>query len=124
MPKLKTDDARELARHLHAVAVAIGEYRFSSWDKLSRTTRAELESMEWTLLNDSSDMTTRAIVLQVEDMSDALEGIRKAAKKLSKAAASIQGAKSAIKVGANAIALAAAIVTGNAGAIAESISSI
>jgi len=124
MPKLKADDARDLARHFHAVAVAIGEHRFSNWDNLSRTARAELESMEWTLLNDSSDMTTRAIVLQVEDMSDALDGIRKATKKLSKAAAGIQSARSAIRIGSNAIALAAAIVTGNAGAIADAIAKL
>ncbi|HVF39751.1 MAG TPA: hypothetical protein VM939_07615 [Gemmatimonadaceae bacterium] len=123
MPRLTASDARDISRSFHDLAVSIGRYRFDNWSKLSPSERTDLESREWTLLNDSSDMTSRAIILQVDDMKSALEGIKAATKRLNKTAKSFRDFRSAISVASKAISLGAAIMTGNPIAIAEAIAS-
>ena len=121
MSRLNASDARELSRSFNDLAVTIGNYRFDNWSTLSPRQRADLESREWTLLNDSSDMTSRAIILQVADMKSALDGLRAATKRLARTAKALRDFKSAIMVASNAITLGAAIMTGNPVAIAKAI---
>ncbi len=61
MGKLTADQARDLASAFHDMSVAVGNFRFGNWDDLKKSDRALLESVQWTLLNYSSDFTAAAI---------------------------------------------------------------
>jgi hypothetical protein len=121
MPKLASADAREIARDYHEIAVSLGAQRFAMWERLSRSRRAELERLEWTLLAYSSDMTTRAIDLAVDDLEVVLGGIRAAVKSLKSAVSHADDVRDAIGAAARAVVLGAAIVTGNPAALAAAV---
>jgi hypothetical protein len=121
MPRLAAADARAIARDYHDIAVSLGAQRFANWERLSKARRVELERLEWTLLTYSSDMTTRAIDLQVEDLEESLASLKRAVKALKRAVKHADDARAAIAAAARAVTLGAAIVTGNAVALAAAV---
>lgn len=121
MPRLAAADARAIARDYHDIAVSLGAQRFGGWERLSSARRVELERLEWTLLTYSSDMTTRAIDLQVEDLEESLASLKRAVKALKRAVKHADDARAAIAAAARAVTLGAAIVTGNAVALAAAV---
>lgn len=121
MAKISAEDARELARSYYDLAVQLGNYRFDNWDSLSGPQRNQLESLEWTLLTQSSDITTRAISLATSDMKSSLKEISRATRNLTRASRRISDVKKTIKLATKAIDLGAAIFTGNAEAIAKAV---
>lgn len=121
MAKISTEDARDLARLYYDLAVSLGEFRFNNWDEMSQSQRTELESLEWTLLTQSSDMTTRAISLATTDMKSSLKEISRATKGLTRAVRRVSDVKKAIMFASKALALGSAVFTGNADAIAKAI---
>ncbi|HEY9449105.1 MAG TPA: hypothetical protein VIQ60_05100 [Gemmatimonadaceae bacterium] len=121
MPKLASADARAIARQYYELAVSLGAYRFTNWERLSRARRADLESLEWTLLTYSSDMTTRAIDLAVDDLDEALGSIKGAVKALQRAVKHAGDVRAAIDAAARAVSLGAAIATGNPVALAAAL---
>ncbi len=123
MPTLAAADARAIARDYHDIALSLGAYRFANWERLSPARRAELERLQWTLLTFSSDMSTRAIALQVDDLDESLTALKRAVKSLKRAVKHAADARSAISAAARAVTLGAAIVTGNAVALAATIGS-
>jgi hypothetical protein len=122
MPELSADDARKLARSYYDLAGKLGKFRFDNWTKMSSAQRAELESLEWTLLTQSSDMTTRAISLTPGNLQQALEDISRAAKKMTRAVERVADAKRVIRIANKALRLGAALFTGNAQAITAAVS--
>lgn len=121
MPTLAADDARAIARDYHDIALSLGAYRFANWERLSPARRSELERLQWTLLTFSSDMSTRAIVLEVDDLDAALAALKRAVKTLKRAAKHAADVRSAISAATRAVSLGAAIVTGNAAALAAAV---
>lgn len=121
MPKLAAADARAIARDYHDIALSLGAYRFANWEKLSPARRAELERLQWTLLTFSSDMTTRAITLEVDDLDASRASLERAVKSLKRAVKHASDVRSAISAAARAVTLGAAIVTGNAVALAAAV---
>ena len=121
MPRLAAADARAIARDYHDIALSIGAHRFANWERLSPARRAELERLQWTLLTFSSDMTTRAIDLQVDDLDASLAGLKKAVNTLKRAVKHASDARAAISAAARAVTIGAAIVTGNAVALAAAV---
>src|SRR5678809_84494 len=103
MAKISTEDARDLARLYYDLAVSLGEFRFNHWDEMNQSQRTELESLEWTLLTQSSDMTTRAISIATEDMQPALKEVSGATRNLTRAVRRISDVKKAINIASKAI---------------------
>jgi hypothetical protein len=123
MAKITTDDARELARLYYELGVSLGKFRFDNWDSMTQPQRAELESLEWSILTQSSDMTTQAITLATVDMKSSLKEISRATKGLTRATRRITDVKKAIVFASRALELGAAIFTGNIESIAKAITS-
>jgi hypothetical protein len=121
MPKLAAADARAIARDYHDIALSIGAYRFANWERLTAARRTELERLQWTLLALSSEMSTRAITLAVDDLDTTLDELRRAVKSLKNAVKRAANARSLIGAAARAVTLGAAIVAGNAVAIAAAV---
>lgn len=117
MPTINADDARKLARSFYDLAGKLGKFRFDNWTQLSNAERTELESLEWTLLTQSSDLTTRAISLATDDLQDSLQDISRATTKMMRAVQRVADVKKVIRIGNKALRLGAAVFTGNAQAI-------
>ncbi|HEY3258373.1 MAG TPA: hypothetical protein VGJ64_05915 [Gemmatimonadaceae bacterium] len=122
MPELNADDARKLARLFYDLAGKLGKFRFDNWTQLTDAERSELESLEWTLLTQSSDLTTRAISLATGDLQQSLQDISRAAKKMTRQVDRVADAKRVIRIGNKALRLGAALFTGNAQAITSALS--
>ena len=121
-PVLSAEDARSLARLYYDLAGSLGKYRFDNWDRLSARERGDIESLEWTLLTFSSDMTSRAIILGLNDIRPALREITTATKNLRKSISRLNDVRAVIRSATKAVTLAAAIFSGNPEAIASAVS--
>ena len=122
MAELNADDARKLARSFYDLAGKLGKFRFDNWTQLTNAERSELESLEWTLLTQSSDLTTRAISLGTTDLQQSLQDISRAAKKMTREVDRVADVKRVIGIGNKALRLGAALFTGNAQAITAALS--
>lgn len=122
MAELNADDARKLARSFYDLAGKLGKFRFDNWTQLTNAERSELESLEWTLLTQSSDLTTRAISLGTTDLQQSLQDISRAAKKMTREVDRVADVKRVIRIGNKALRLGAAVFTGNAQAITAALS--
>ena len=122
MPELTADDARKLARSFYDLAGKLGKFRFDNWNDMTDAERSELESLEWTLLTQSSDLTTRAISLATDDLELSLQDISRASKKMMREVDRVADVKRVIRIGNKALRLGAAVFTGNSQAITSALS--
>lgn len=121
MPTIGADDARALARAFHELAVTLVNQRFDQWDTVSPEVRDELESCQLTLLKHSSDMTTRAMNLAVDDLQSVLADLRGATTQLNDAVRHTTDVRRAVALAAAAVTLGAAALSGNVSAVSSAI---
>lgn len=117
--KLTADQLFALSKRLRELSMAIGDYRFSSWNDLTEKQRGKLESAEWSLLNASSDVITYAVGLELDETQwafDKLQGLIKDAQRTLKTLAQV---RKAINIATAAVGLAGAIISKNPVAIAQ-----
>lgn len=117
MPTLPADDARDLARQFGDLAYAVHVYRIENWKKLKPRERSLLEAFEWNLLSLSSDLVAQAVIVTMQDLHATLKKINDATAKATAVLKTIKDVQKAVTIVAAAAGLAAAIATGNAGAI-------
>jgi hypothetical protein len=117
--KLTADDALDLAKRFHDMAVVVGNYRFDKWNALSAAQRKALEDAQWSLLNSSSDMITVAVGIVLDTSAASLKEIRAATGKAQKTLKTLANVKKAIRIATAAVGLAAAIASKDPGAIAK-----
>lgn len=113
MPKLSADQARQLASDFHDLAFEFGHYRFDNWDSLSAAQRSKLEGLQWTLLNYSSDFSSQAMSITLQDIDATLQKIKDATDQAEKAIEDIKAVDKIFKVAVAGTVLGAAIVSGN-----------
>ena len=119
--KITTLQARELARRFRELAVELGNYRFAHWDRLLPAERAELESMEWSLLTYASDLITQAVGLVLERAHPSVNRLREVTGEARKAVEGLRDVKRAIRVASLAMQLAASLVTHQSDAVASAL---
>ncbi len=124
MGKLTADQARDLASAFHDMSVAVGNFRFDNWDDLKKSDRASLESVQWTLLNYSSDFTATAISLTLHDLQGTLQSIQDATAKATTAINRIKLVDKVLRIASAAAGLGAAIVSGHPEAIGDGLKSV
>jgi hypothetical protein len=116
---LNAKDAFELSKQFRDLAINLGNYRFANWNILTPTQRHDLEDEEWSLLNSSSDMTTKAVGLALEESESTVQSITSSVGKAKRAIKKLEKVTQVIKVATAAVGLAAAIVAKDPGAIAK-----
>lgn len=114
-----SDDAFELSKQFRDLAISLGNYRFTNWQGLTANQRRDLEDEEWSLLNASSDMTTKAVGLALEESEINLQAVKSSVGKAKRAVKKLEKVGDVIKVATAAVGLAAAIVAKDPGAIAK-----
>src|SRR5258705_5397184 len=115
---LSSADAFKLSKAFHDLSVSIGEYRFANWNTLSEENRRTLEDEEWSLLNASSDVITKAVGLTLDESDPTGQKVQGATAAAQKAVKTLKEVGKVISVAAATVGLAAAIVSKDPGAIA------
>ncbi len=119
MSELTAQEARRIAATFRRLSSALGEYRFDQWDALTEEERQRIESIEWTLLNYSSDFIADAIVITADQLEDVRPDIDRAVDAINEVTGRIGDARTLITIATKATAFGASVATGNLGAIAE-----
>jgi hypothetical protein len=119
MPRLTAKDTLAIAAQYHDLSVRLGKYRFASWEKLSAADRASIESVEWSLMGLSTEMTARGIELETEDLAGVVRHIRKVTLSLRQAVNRTAEVKQVIAAAGAGLELASAIAAGDVPAILE-----
>jgi hypothetical protein len=81
---LSAEDAFELSKQFRELAINLGNYRFANWNTLTTAQRHDVEDEEWSLLNSSSDMTTKAVGLALEESEMNVQSIKSSVSKAGK----------------------------------------
>lgn len=116
---LSAEDAFELSKQFRDLAISLGNYRFANWSNLTPTQRRDVEDEEWSLLNSSSDMTTKAVGLALEESEVNVKSITSSVGKAKRAIKKLEKVSEVIKVATASVGLAAAIVAKDPRAIAK-----
>ncbi len=121
---INENEAKELGRVFREMSVALGDYRFDNWSKLSQKRRSNIESLEWTLLNYSSDFINQYVGIILEDAEISLTNILQATEGAAEVIASIKSYKKTIYIVTSVVELAAAVVTKNPIVITSAVSNL
>lgn len=116
---LTSAEALSLSKAFRDLSVAIGDYRFSHWDALSEADRKMLEDEEWSILNASSDMVTKAVGLALDESDPAAKKVQGATVAAQKAVKTLNDIRKVIGVATASVGLAAAVISKDPGAIAK-----
>ncbi len=116
---LTSADALSLSKSFRDLSVAIGDFRFAHWDALSEADRKMLEDEEWSILNASSDMVTKAVGLALDESDPAAKKVQGATAAALKAVKTLKDISKVIGVATATVGLAAAVISKDPGAIAK-----
>ena len=121
---LSSDDAFALSKAFRDLSVAVGDCRMARWASLTPDDRRALEDEEWSLLNASSEMVTKAVGLVLDETVASVKKIQAATVEAHGAVKRLNDVRKVIDVAAAAVGLAAAVVSKDPGAIAKNIKSV
>jgi hypothetical protein len=121
---LSSDDAFALSKAFRDLSVAVGDIRMARWASLTPDTRQALEDEEWSLLNASSDMVTKAVGLVLDETTASAKKIQAATGQARDAVKRLHDVGKVIDVATAAVGLAAAIVSKDPGAIAKNVKNV
>ena len=116
---LTAADALSLSKSFRDLSVAIGDFRFANWDTLGDANRKLLENEEWSILNASSDMVTKAVGLALDESDPAAQKVQGATASALKAVKTLKDISKVIGVATATVGLAAAVISKDPGAIAK-----
>lgn len=117
--KVTPDQLFSLSKTLRDLSVAIGNYRFANWGSLTGKQRASLEAAEWSLLNASSDVTTIAVGLVLDESQWAFDKLNGLIQKANQTLKTLAEVRQAINIATAAVGLAGAIISKNPAAIGQ-----
>jgi hypothetical protein len=118
MPRTSAD-ALALSKSFRDLSVAIGDFRFANWDALGDANRRLLENEEWSILNASSDMVTKAVGLGLDESDPAAKKVQGATASALKAVKTLKDISKVIGIATATVGLAAAVISKDPGAIAK-----
>ncbi|HEX6775063.1 MAG TPA: hypothetical protein VF238_04400 [Methylomirabilota bacterium] len=116
---LTSADALSLSKSFRDLSVAIGDFRFAHWDALSEANRNLLENEEWSILNASSDMVTKAVGLALDSSDPAAAKVQGATARALKAVKTLKDIAKVTGVATATVGLAAAVISKDPEAIAK-----
>ena len=122
--QLTSEEARDLSQGFRGLSVALGDLRFSHWDELSAVQRQSIESLEWALLNASSDMITAAVGLALDETEVSFQQLQDSTARARGALQSLKTVQTVLNIATAAVGLAGAIVSRNPGAIAKCVAAV
>jgi hypothetical protein len=118
---LTANEAVELALEFHDLSTSVANYRFNNWNTLGSNDRSELEDIQWTLMNYSSDFATVSMVITLAALPGVLQNIKNATQQANNALQTINILTKIITIASAAAVLGASIATDNPNAIGQAL---
>jgi hypothetical protein len=122
--QLTSDQAPDLSQRFCRLSVTLGDFRFSHWSALSPAQRHSIESLEWLLLNASSDMITAAVGLALDDSERAYRRLQDSTDKAKGAIQTLKTIQTVIEIATAAVGLAGGVISRDTGAIAKCVAAV
>jgi len=119
MAKLTSDDAFDLSRRYHELAMAVADHRFDNRKSLKAKELKALEDLQWSLMNASSDLGTMAVGLLLDESQTSLAQLRQATDQARKSIRKLDSAQKVLTIAGATLGLAMAVMSKDAGAIAK-----
>jgi phosphomevalonate kinase len=116
---LTAQEAFDLSKQFRDFAIALGNYRFANWQSLTSTQKRDIEDEEWSLINASSDMITKAVGLALDESKSSIKLINKSVRKAKRSIKKLKKVSQIITIAAATVGLGAAIVSKDPGSIAK-----
>lgn len=119
--KLSSDDLFDLSEAFHKLSMSIGQYRFDNADTLTKKQGRQLEGIQWTLFNMSSDLNAQSGLAKIKALDDEISTLMDATARMGNAVKKITTVRKTITISTRAVALGGAIYvavsTGNVGGV-------
>jgi hypothetical protein len=122
--KISSEGAFELSRWFRELSVELGNYRYEHWKTLKKSERQALEDAEWSLLNASSDMTTVAVGLVLDESEASFDRLKASTERAKAAVKTLKVVRKVVNVATAAVGLAAAVLSRDPGAIGKNAKSL
>ncbi len=116
---LTAQEAFDLSKQFRNMAITVGNHRFAHWKTLTPTQRRDLEDEEWSLINASSDMITKAVGMALDESKSSIKLINKSVRKAKRSIKKLKKVSQIIAIASAAVGLGAAIVSKDPGSIAK-----
>ncbi|GMQ27482.1 hypothetical protein [Algoriphagus confluentis] len=124
MGKLTAEQARSLSDQFYFLGMAIGDYRYTHWDKLTLEENKELSDSQFAILKTGEDMLAMAPQLVMEEAQTSLDQIQGLTKEIQDTIKNLKTIQKAIDVAAGILVLGAAILDRNPAEISQNLSGL
>lgn len=121
---LTADQAMQLAVEFHDLSTSVANARFNHWSSLLPDQRSDLEDIQWTLMNYSSDFATISMIATLASLPAVLNNIQNATQQANNSLQTIRDLTKIINIASAAAVLGAAIASDNPNAVMQSANSL
>ncbi|MEP2347760.1 MAG: hypothetical protein ABJH96_08215 [Algoriphagus sp.] len=110
MPNLTSEQASQLADNFYYLGMAIGEFRYANWDRLSLEENKELSEMQNSILRCGEDILAYATKLIMDEVATSLVQINTISQEIKGSIKTLKNIQKGLNVAAVILILGVAIV--------------
>jgi len=121
MPKLTSQQVKDLANNFLVLAQSIGDFRERNWNNLSKLDNQRLGNLQWSVLNSVEDILAFSTIIIMDDIQGSLTKIKKVTSEIKTTVKTLKDIQKGISIAAAAVTLGAAIISRNPQAIVDAI---
>ncbi|MEH6408612.1 MAG: hypothetical protein V7767_15150 [Leeuwenhoekiella sp.] len=121
MANLTSAEATHLANRFYKLAVAINDFRFNNWKKLTDIQKEELNQRQRSILKYGEDILTLSTNLAMKEVESSLAEIEDITTQIQETITTLEDIPKGINIAGAIVNLGAAIVSANPQALVESL---
>ncbi|SHJ25155.1 hypothetical protein [Pseudozobellia thermophila] len=111
MPKLTSEQVKQLADNMLHMTNALGDYRYENFDKLTEDENKKIKEIHGQMLNYTTELYTKSALLTMEDIESSLAQIDTISAKTRQLYKSLTGVQNVIDQATGVLKIAAAILS-------------
>lgn len=124
MTNLTSDQAKQLSDNFYHLGMAIGDFRYENWDKLTPDQNRKLSETQYSLLSQGEDILALATTLVMDEIVDSLGKITRITEEIKGTIKTLGNIQKGLNVAAALLILGVAIVNRDTEGIGNSIKDV
>ncbi len=124
MANLTSDQAKQLSDNFYFLGIAIGDFRYENWDKLSIEENKELSDTQYSLLRQGEDILAASTKLIMDEVADSLGKINTITEEIKGTIKALGNIQKGLNIAAALLILGVAIVNRDTQGIGNSIKDV
>jgi|GEM_PF-546238 hypothetical protein len=124
MANLTFDQAKQLSDNFYLLGMAIGDFRYHNWDRLTHEENKELSVTQYSFLKYGEDILAFATTLVMDEVVDSLQKINTITKEINDTIRTLTNIQKGLNVAAAVLILGVAIMNRDTNGIGSSIKDI